>query len=192
LENAAMSIDPREAESSLQDVARIEQRMREAFYYGGSSSILIVWGVVWAVGYLVTYLSPPNANLAWYVLDGFGVLSAVAIGYTRSRARRRDWDWRLSAAFVLLMGFGIFWASLLGNAQWREISVFWSTLFMFGYILAGLWLGRFFIVCGVAVTLLTLAGYFWSGPWFPLWMAVVGGGSLMLGGLWLRRVGARG
>ena len=34
---------------------------------------------------------------------------------------------------------------------------------------------------------LALAGYFWAGEWFELWMAFVDGGGLMLGGLWMRR-----
>ena len=185
-----MTIDPREAASALDDIAGVERRMREALYYGGSASILVVWGVVWAIGHVITQFSPANANLAWLALDAFGVIGAVVIAYRRGQARRHDWDWRLSAAFVITIGFGLFWQCLLGNGQWREVSVFWATLFMFTYILAGLWIGRFFVICGAAVTALTLAGYFWSGPWFELWMAVVGGGSLVLGGLWLRRVGA--
>jgi hypothetical protein len=32
-----------------------------------------------------------------------------------------------------------------------------------------------------------LVGYFFLGPWFEPWMAVVNGGGLVLGGLWMRR-----
>ena len=182
-----MTIDPREAASALDEIAGIERRVREALYYGGSAGLLIVW----AIGHTITQFSPVNAGLAWLLLDAFGVVGAIVISVRRAQARRRVRDWRLGAAFIITIGFGLLWQCLLGGEQWREISVFWATLFMFTYILAGLWIGRFFIVCGVAVTALTLAGYFWAGPWFELWMAVVGGGSLVLGGLWLRRVGAR-
>jgi len=72
-----------------------------------------------------------------------------------------------------------------------QISAFWTTLAMLGYVLAGIWLGRFFITCGIAVTALTLVGYFWLGHWFPLWMAAIEGGALIGGGLWLRRIGVR-
>ena len=34
--------------------------------------------------------------------------------------------------------------------------------------------------------MLTVGGYFWLAPYFMLWMAGVGGGALILGGLWLR------
>ena len=186
-----MSIDPREAANSLDDIAVIERRMREALFYGGSSDILIIWGVLCAIGHTITQFRPFNANLAWLLLDASGVVSLVVIGARRARQRRREWDWRFTTGILVTVAFGLLWQWLLGNTQWREISVFWATLIMFTYILAGLWVGRFFIICGVVVTVLTLAAYFWSGAWFELWMAVVFGGSLVLGGLWLRRVGAR-
>ena len=40
---------------------------------------------------------------------------------------------------------------------------------------------------GFSISALALAGYFWAGDWFELWMAFVDGGGLMLGGLWMRR-----
>jgi|SRR5579872_3746084 len=182
-----MPIDPHEAAAALGDVARIEQRTRAALYYGGSSAIMALWGIAWMVGDTITYASPRHAELAWLIIDAIGAAGSIVIALARVRARARNWDWRISAAFLVLMGFGFLWQFLLGGQQWREISVFWPTLFMCGYILAGLWIGRFFILCGVVVTALIMAGYLWLGPLLPLWLGFVGGGSLILGGLWLRR-----
>jgi len=53
--------------------------------------------------------------------------------------------------------------------------------------MAGLWFGTIFIAIGLAVTALTLVGYFFIGEAFPLWMAFVNGGGLILGGLWMRQ-----
>ena len=40
---------------------------------------------------------------------------------------------------------------------------------------------------GLGITVLTLIGYFFVGGFaFLLWMAVVNGGGLILGGLWMR------
>ena len=41
---------------------------------------------------------------------------------------------------------------------------------------------------GLAITVLTLIGYFYIAGAFPLWMAFVNGGGLILGGLWMRRI----
>ena len=58
---------------------------------------------------------------------------------------------------------------------------------MLFYTIAGLWFGRAYVVIGVGITALTLIGYFFIGDWFKPWMAVVNGGGLVLGGLWMRR-----
>jgi len=42
------------------------------------------------------------------------------------------------------------------------------------------------LVTGIGVYVLTLAGYFLLPQIFQLWMAAVGGGGLIIGGLWLR------
>ncbi len=88
---------------------------------------------------------------------------------------------------VIVIGFGLLWSVVLGRLGFREMSAFWPTLFMSGYVIAGLWLGRAFMVIGLAITALTMAGYFWSDRWFDLYMAVVNGGGLVLCGLWMRR-----
>jgi hypothetical protein len=59
---------------------------------------------------------------------------------------------------------------------------------MFCYVLAGLWLGSFFIAVGVSVTALTVIGYVWTGAWYPLWLAATVGGGLIVSGVWLRRL----
>lgn len=185
----ATPIDAGEAALSLQHIAETERRTREALYYAGGSLILILWGVSWAAGYAITYVSPRHANLAWGIINGLAIAVMIALGYLRSRRRPARWDWRATHAFIIVSAFGLFTEWLLGNSQWREIGLFWPVLAMAGYMVAGLWLGRFYLLCGASVILLSLMGYFWSGQWFPLWMAVIGGGSLILGGLWLRRVG---
>jgi hypothetical protein len=40
---------------------------------------------------------------------------------------------------------------------------------------------------GMAVFVLTLVGYAFLRPVLPFWLAAVGGGGLILGGLWMRR-----
>ncbi len=47
--------------------------------------------------------------------------------------------------------------------------------------------GARFATLGVALSALIVAGYFWSGEWFAVWLAVVNGGGYILCGLWMRR-----
>lgn len=49
--------------------------------------------------------------------------------------------------------------------------------------MTGLWFGTAFVAIGVVITTPTLIGFFFIGEAFPLWMAFVNGGGLILGGL---------
>jgi hypothetical protein len=74
---------------------------------------------------------------------------------------------------------------LLGpSLSYRRVRAFRPTLAIVGHVPAGRWLGRFFIFLAITVTALTVAGYFWSDDWYPLWLAAVVGC-----GRWLRRLG---
>ena len=58
---------------------------------------------------------------------------------------------------------------------------------MLFYALAGIWFGIAFVAICLGITALTLIGFFYIGEVFPLWMAFVNGGGLIVGGLWMRR-----
>ena len=185
-----MTIDPQQAAAALGEIAGVEQRTRRVLVYGQVGLIMMLWGVLDALGYVSEHFQPRHAARIWLAVNGIGLLATVVLTRLGPRldgaaARGRLVIW----ALLVLIGYGLVWSLLLGNFTPRQLGAFWSTLFMCGYVLLGLWLGRAFIVLGLAVTALTLIGYFWLGPWFQLWMAAVDGGGLILGGLWLRRLG---
>jgi hypothetical protein len=187
-----MTVDPKEAAASLSDIHSVEQRTREALVYERSSDMLILWGVLVACGYLCAYLLPRYSDIAWLVLTAAGVGGGLLIRRWRKEAQRghRTLGQRLFYAQLVLLAYGALLLLLLWPViTYRQIGAFWPILVMFGHVLAGLWLGRFFIYLGVAVTALIVAVYFWSGAWYPLWMAAVVGGGLIAAGLWLRRLG---
>ncbi len=191
-----MTIDPDTAAASLQDIADTERRARESLFYSVSSSILVLWGVLVASIQVLIYFQPPFNRSSSIFIASWCVFYAVGMGGTyailRARFRPRALSpqaWRLLGAMVILIAYGVLWTVLLGPAAGRWFSVFWPTLFMFGFVLAGLWVGRLFVPCGLIVTALVVAGYLWLEPWYPLWLAAVEGGALIVSGLWMRRIG---
>jgi hypothetical protein len=183
-----MTLDRDEAAASLSDIASVERRTRETVVYARSSTILILWGVLCVLGYVFQYVDPHDARSAWIAAGVLGVTGTFAAGQWRRGSERRSLAQPMFYAQLALIGYGLVLLVLLWPVDARQLSAFWPTLIMLGFVLMGLWLGRFFILCGLAVTALTLVGYFWSGAWFPLWMAVIDGGGLLAGGLWLRRL----
>jgi hypothetical protein len=188
-----MTIDPSEAATSLEEIATVERRTREAVFYARSSAMFMMWGVLVAGGYGFTELYPRSARLIWLAVTAVGCAATAAIIAVRMRTRpRATRDWRLIWAMVALAAFGAAWSYLLSPVVPRQMMYgFQPSLFLLGIILAGLWLGRFFVVLGFVGLLLIAVGYLQPEPWLRLWMAAVQSGTLILGGLWLGRSGVR-
>ena len=89
---------------------------------------------------------------------------------------------------------------ILCGAEWPAVSAqtdainhvlaFFATVGMFGYVVGGLWLGRFLVILGLVVTVLILVGLYAIPQWFLIWMAFVGGGALVLSGVMVKRLWA--
>lgn len=180
-------MDRHQASSALAEITDIARRVRQSMFYRHASSMLMLWGALTAVGYAVSFAMPSIAGTSWIAIMIVGVVASVAIGIAnRRRAGVNTFDARTAAAFLLFIAFGFIWSVVVGHFTPRQIGAFWASYFMLAYTLAGLWLGHAFVAIGLGVTALTLAGYFFAGPWFELWMAVIYGGGLMLGGFWMR------
>jgi len=185
-----MTIDPNEATTSLQDIATVERRTREAMFYGGSSAIFIMWGVLVACGYGLTELYP-RPGIIWLGVSAVGCAATALIIALRMRARPSESrDWRIIWAMLALSIFGTAWSFLLGPVVPRHMMyAFQPSLFLLGVILLGLWLGRFFVALGLVGIVLIVIGYLQAEPWLRLWMAAVQSGTLIVGGVWLGRKG---
>ncbi len=183
-----MSIESREAAAALNDIEQIARHVRQSTIYQVSSLLIIMWGVLVFAGNLATWLSPRNASYAWYTVYVAGIAGSFAVSaFDRARTGIRSFDIRMLLAHLLFFAFGFFCVLVLGHFTPRQQGTFWPIYFMLVYTLVGLWVGPAFVAIGLGITALTLIGYFFIGEAFPLWMAFVNGGGLVLGGLWMRR-----
>jgi hypothetical protein len=181
-------IDSHQASSALADIADIAQRVRQSRFYQHASSMLMLWGALTFGGYVLSFGMPSRAGYVWVVVLFTGVAGSVLIGaMSRKHAGVNTFNAKATAAIVLFIAFGAAWSVGVGHFTPRQLGAFWPSYFMLPYIIAGLWLGSAFVVIGTAIIALTLIGYFLAGTWFELWMALVNGGGLLLGGFWMRR-----
>jgi len=180
-------IDSQQASAALAEINEISRRVRQSRIYNLASLLMIMWGALVFFGNVASFTWPRQAGYIWIAVNAVGVAGSFAVSaLTYSRTGVRTFDLRMLAAFLLFFAFG-FIICLLGHFGPREQGTFWPIYFMLVYIIAGLWVGYAFVVIGLAISALTLVGYFFAGLWFDPWMAVVNGGGLMLGGLWMRR-----
>jgi hypothetical protein len=202
-----MNITPREARNSLAQIEDTLTQTRIAVGQGASGGILIAWGVIWALGFSADQFAPEMAQALWPFLIIAGSLASWIFGARSRPGIQSSIGARIGLCWLVLFAYAALWFLLLrsgsrpgqpgllsdaligrGNAAvQQQLGAFFSTVAMFAYVVGGLWLGRFFVWLGAGVTVLTVAGYFFMPAWFNLWMAVTGGGSLIVAGLYIRR-----
>ena len=183
-----MSLTPNEAASALRDIESTGRRSGQAFGYRLSAPHLIIWGLVWVVGYAGTDVTPQLANVLWPAVVILGTIASLVTGTWLAgahKAGRKGEGWRYGLLVV------VFWAFLIGTYALmhpgpREQGAFVPLAVAAIYAGLGLWIGLRFVLLGAAIAALTLFGFFEIQQHFALWMAAVGGGGLILAGLWLR------
>jgi hypothetical protein len=147
---AAME-DPRgEATGALAEIAAVERRTKAAIAYRRASAFLILWGALVTIGAALNQILPDRSEVIWYGVDAIGLVGTCLIALRRARHGALDRrGWEIIASFLVLGAYGVAWSYLLAPAGHDRLAVFWSTLMMMGYVVAGLWRGPFFAVCGL-------------------------------------------
>jgi hypothetical protein len=183
-----MPVTPADAEHTLRDISSTA-RASAAFYgYRVASPHLILWGIIWVIGYGASFFYP-QATMTWPLLTVIGVAGSCYFGWQARRAGRSRPGWRYGATGLAVFLFIAALFAVMPPRTDAQVSAFYPILVALFYCLVGIWTdGRRMIVAGTAIAVLTLGGYFYLAQIFTLWMAIVGGGALILGGIWLRRV----
>jgi len=187
-----MTLSPNEAADALRDMTAVEAHSRRLYGYRQGSPHLILWGVLWAIGYGLTAVWPRQSSAVWIAIVAIGLIAGFLIA-TRSRTHTNDPTgtrpqvyWRFPA--IALISFVFIFASfaIMAPVNGRQVGAFVPLVLAASYAVMGLWLGPRFTVAGAALAVLTLGGFFLLPGYFAAWMAAVGGGSLILAGIWLR------
>jgi hypothetical protein len=182
-----MPLSAAEAAETLRNIDLTARRSSNVYGYQAAAPHLMLWGVIWALGYSVTYLKA-GWNVSWIVLIVAGMIGSFWIG-ARMKPAGKDYDWRFGATAlaVFLFIFAIF--AIMPPHSSAQTGAFFPILVALFYSLIGIWTrGPRILITGIAIAVLTLVGFFFLQVYFPLWMAAVGGGGLILGGFWLRKV----
>ncbi len=179
------------AAGSLAEITAVERRTKAALAYRRASAFLVLWGALVAIGAGLNQVFPDRSEAIWYGIDAVGLLGTCAIALRRARTGAHERaSWQIIASFLILGAYGVAWSYLLAPVGHDRLAVFWSTLMMMGYVVAGLWQGPFFAVCGLIGTALSFAAFFFAGSWLHVWIGVIYAVGFVLGGVWLYRLGA--
>ena len=152
-------------------------------------------------GYLASHFTSRYANWVWFIVTPaaglFTVYMARRHAAVRPTGRTRGEGWRVFWFWCLLFGYVSAWITLLMPfikiESWEEaarinihMGAFHAMIPMFAFVVMGLWQRNFMVWIGLLITALILVGVFLLEPYFWLWMAVTGGGTLIGTGLVIR------
>ena len=189
-----MEITPDQAQQSLSDIQASMVRTRRAMTGGASGPIITVWGLVWIAGYVLTFLFIRWRlynwiQISWGSLVAFGILFTFIMAF-RSPFRGAA-DKRVGVFWGLLFAHLYLWLAMMHPWSHYQIHAFFASVIMFAYVTLGLWQEDWLIFWTGLVTNGLIAIGYWllhGNPWMWIWMAVFGGGTLTVTGLygWLR------
>ncbi len=175
-----MNITPDEARVALNDIQQGTVKAR--ILYNGWAYYLLLWGLVWTIGFLATQVQPQFAGWIWGVMVGIGIVGSGVLGFLQSRrtrvvpgTRSAFINSRLGIFYGVLYAFAILWLIVFPFTA-VQIGLFWIMIVAFGSIIAGVWMSeRVSIGLGIGMTVMAMLGYSLVPHYFWLWSAVFAG-----------------
>ena len=179
-------ITTQEASSALQEAATTERRSADTYSYSRSAPFLILWGLIWIAGYGgMAVLPEQQAGWLWLALSVVGTGISIWLGNARAKERGRN-GWRIGVLVAIAFVFVSALFSILPPTSELQVGAFSPLLLSAIYAAIGVWRGLRFVLLAVFLAAITLGAYFFLKDFFFVWMALAGGGSLLLTGLWMR------
>jgi len=188
-----MNVSQEEAQASLSAVRDVMDQTHRAIASAYANPLLILWGALWIIAFTTAHFYLAYAFyifMAMAVIGGAG--TAVIFRVFRTKAPIQETyspklGWRIAVFWILLYVYVVIWLFLLTPFNGLQCNAVLSTAAMFGYVVMGFWFGStFMIVLGLAMTGVTLVGFYLLASYYCLWMAIMGGGTLLGTGLYIR------
>ncbi len=181
-----MSLSSEEAAASLSQVQEASRRSSQLYFYHRSSPHLIMWGIIWIIGYGGTGLLPQYSDPLWGGLILAGCIGGVVLGRSRKvDDKAGPYAWRMAALWAIILFFVMATYAIMEPKYARQLCAYPALITGCAYMLIGLWRGMRYLISGIIVVALTLVGFYFIQPIF-FWFAAVGGGAMILTGLWFR------
>jgi hypothetical protein len=189
-----MTLSATEAQTALDEIERATVLTRHSGAYRRVAPYLQLWGLIWALGYAEPVLLPGvPEGLAWMILDLCGAVGSIVLAWRTGRSendqRRGDQRMkRMAAGGLLVLLFMAATYAVLPPTDVAQTRVYPALILGFVYGLTGIFLLPRFLWIAAVVPAAGLSAYFLLPSSLPLVMATAGGGSIFLGGLWMRKL----
>ncbi len=180
-----MSIDAKDAEKSLHLIKQA-QAAKDAVGTAEVGYFLLIWGVVWLIGFLMSHYAPTSWLLwSWLLLSLIGAAFSAVVGIRLGQqVQYTQTGPALGLFYPALLGFSLLWLYLAHPMSWQQTAVLCITFLGFAIVVNGILLKeRVLLAAGLTSTVFAVVVYLWLLPQFGLIMGMVGGGGMILAGL---------
>ena len=185
-----MNISPSEAEEALAVIQRTMLKTRHSIAGSGAYIFLMVTGVIWLVGFLSTqFLTGEIVGYIWTGLSILGTILGTVLGFRMGKRVRSPSTVpmvkRIGLFWLLLVFYGIATIAVARPTDGKQATVFVILFIMLGQLAMGLLFSFSYVWWALPITVLALIGYFLLPGIFYLWMGVLGGGGMIVLGLYI-------
>ncbi len=186
-----MDISPYEAEEALHAIQAMMQKTRRAISSSGAYKFLILWGMVWLLGFLNSQFIPgQTSSYVWMGLDVVGGIISAIIGIRLNRGLRTSEPItsgkRIAFFWLLLFLYCVAAASIAWPLDGKQVSMIIILFATLGWVAMGLLLSFASVWMGLVLFGVSLLGYFLLPNIFYLLMAFLGGGGMIGLGIYVR------
>lgn len=182
-----MGLSPQDALAALNDVEAADARARVSQANRTGAPYLLIWGVIWVVGYVLSGVLPgAQIGWMWLGLSLAGVAATVLLPRRHAASRAfRTQTVAITTAAIWAFIAATYW--VMQPTEGAQYLVYPALMVGLVYTLMGSHRRSRIMWVGMAIFVLTVVGYAFLKPVLPFWLAAVGGGGLILGGLWMRQ-----
>lgn len=185
-----MTVTRNDAAAALHDVDSARRRSLALFQYGLASPFLLLWGVLWVVAGAIAALSPEYTGIGWIVIDTIGLAGTGVLIDVQSRRHGETSGgnrlYRCVATGAVVAAFVALTLLVFAPVSAVEGLTFITLVLAAAYAVAGCWAGGRYAAVGAVLAVLAI-GFFRLAPELvPIVVPFAGGGTLILGGLWMR------
>jgi hypothetical protein len=189
-----MPVSHSEANLALADVARTRRRASRFLGYRRAGPHLQVWGLVWLLGYgLPAVLPGLSEGWTWTLLDIVGVTASIRLslktaGEEELPGLSRLASLRMMATFAVIFLFVGATLAVMHPANPAAWRVYPALVLGAIYAAVGIYALPRFLVIAAVLAGASLLAFFLAPQVLSLVISLVGGGGLVLGGFWMRRI----
>ena len=82
-----MNIGPTEAAAALVDIESIARKVKQSSWYRLSSTVIMLWGFLVALGYVAAHFAPHALAVIWLTINGVGIVVTAGLKLHMARTR---------------------------------------------------------------------------------------------------------